>query len=133
MAAFTPAVGPDTAILPLLNGIRHLDALQARFGAAHALGGQCLISTTLDAEGKRISRRSGRSVRATKLGSHWTRRWRGESTANSSLKWASGAWRIKRDSRGFMDDFRSVRALFWALISRNCVLSRRQLLLRFWS
>jgi len=23
-----------------------------------------------------------------------------------------------------MDDFRSVRALFWALISRNCVLSR---------
>jgi hypothetical protein len=27
-------------------------------------------------EGKRISRRSGRSVRATKPGSHWTRRWR---------------------------------------------------------
>jgi 2-dehydropantoate 2-reductase len=26
MASFAPAVGPDTAIPPLLNGIRHLDA-----------------------------------------------------------------------------------------------------------
>jgi 2-dehydropantoate 2-reductase len=52
MASFAPAVGPDTAILPLLNGIRHLEALQARFGAAQVLGGQCVISTTLDPEGR---------------------------------------------------------------------------------
>ena len=52
MASFAPAVGPDTAILPLLNGIRHLDELQARFGVAHVLGGQCVISTTLDLEGR---------------------------------------------------------------------------------
>jgi 2-dehydropantoate 2-reductase len=52
MASFGPAVGPDTTILPLLNGIRHLDALQARFGVASVLGGQCLISTTLDPEGR---------------------------------------------------------------------------------
>ena len=52
MASFAPAVGPDTAILPLLNGIRHLDVLQARFGVAHVLGGQCVISTTLDSEGR---------------------------------------------------------------------------------
>ena len=52
MASFAPAVGPNTAILPLLNGIRHLDMLQARFGAAHVLGGQCVISTTLDPEGR---------------------------------------------------------------------------------
>jgi 2-dehydropantoate 2-reductase len=51
-ASFTPAVGSDTAILPLLNGIRHLDLLQARFGAAHVLGGQCVISTTLDPDGR---------------------------------------------------------------------------------
>jgi 2-dehydropantoate 2-reductase len=31
--AFAPAVGPETAILPLLNGMRHLDLLEARFGA----------------------------------------------------------------------------------------------------
>ena len=55
-ASFAPAVGPDTAVLPLLNGIRHVDMLQARFGAAHVLGGQCLISTTLDSEGCIVGR-----------------------------------------------------------------------------
>ena len=29
--SFAPAVGPDTAVLPILNGMRHLDALDARF------------------------------------------------------------------------------------------------------
>jgi 2-dehydropantoate 2-reductase len=46
-----PAVGTHTMILPLLNGMRHLDLLDARFGAAHVLGGQCIIAATLDAEG----------------------------------------------------------------------------------
>jgi 2-dehydropantoate 2-reductase len=52
MASFAPAVGPDTAILPLLNGMRHVDLLQQRFGAPAVLGGMCAISTTLDAEGR---------------------------------------------------------------------------------
>jgi 2-dehydropantoate 2-reductase len=52
MASFAPAVGPQTAILPLLNGMRHLDALQARFGAERVLGGQCLISAVLDPDGR---------------------------------------------------------------------------------
>jgi 2-dehydropantoate 2-reductase len=47
-----PAVGPETMILPLLNGMRHMDRLDQRFGAQHVLGGQCAISTTLDAEGR---------------------------------------------------------------------------------
>ena len=51
MASFAPAVGPGTAILPLLNGMRHLDALADRFGREHVLGGLCLISATLDAAG----------------------------------------------------------------------------------
>ena len=46
-----PAVGPDTAILPILNGMRHLDLLDERFGAGHVLGGSCFIAATLDAEG----------------------------------------------------------------------------------
>ena len=33
MASFAPAVGPSTAILPLLNGVRHIDRLAERFGA----------------------------------------------------------------------------------------------------
>jgi 2-dehydropantoate 2-reductase len=52
MESFASAVGPDTAILPLLNGIGHLDQLQQRFGASAVLGGQCLISATMDADGR---------------------------------------------------------------------------------
>lgn len=52
MEAFAPAVGPTTAILPLLNGMAHLDLLDRRFGAAAVLGGQCLISATLDGDGR---------------------------------------------------------------------------------
>jgi 2-dehydropantoate 2-reductase len=50
--SFAPAVGPKTAILPLLNGIAQLDALDRRFGADRTLGGLCLISSTLDSEGR---------------------------------------------------------------------------------
>jgi 2-dehydropantoate 2-reductase len=47
-----PAVGTQTFILPLLNGMRHLEVLDERFGAAHVLGGLCMISTTLEAGGR---------------------------------------------------------------------------------
>lgn len=49
IASFAPAVGPDTAILPLLNGMRHLEILDRHFGEEHVLGGQCVIAATLDA------------------------------------------------------------------------------------
>jgi 2-dehydropantoate 2-reductase len=52
MQSFAPAVGPNTAILPMLNGMRHLDALDARFGPEHVLGGQCVISAVRDPEGR---------------------------------------------------------------------------------
>jgi 2-dehydropantoate 2-reductase len=48
IASFAPAVGPGTAILPLLNGMRHLDVLDQRFGRDRVLGGQCLISVFLN-------------------------------------------------------------------------------------
>src|SRR5205085_2642784 len=38
------------AILPLLNGMRHLDALEQRFERERVLGGQCLIAASLNAE-----------------------------------------------------------------------------------
>jgi 2-dehydropantoate 2-reductase len=50
--SFAPAVGPDTMILPLLNGLRHMDSLAARFGATRVIGGLSKISATLDAEGR---------------------------------------------------------------------------------
>jgi 2-dehydropantoate 2-reductase len=52
MDSIAPAVGPHTAILPLLNGMKHLDLLAARFGARAVLGGQCVISATVDTEGR---------------------------------------------------------------------------------
>lgn len=48
IASFASAVGPDTMILPLLNGMRHLETLQQRFGAGAVLGGVCQIAATLN-------------------------------------------------------------------------------------
>jgi 2-dehydropantoate 2-reductase len=46
--SFAPAVGPNTAILPLLNGMRHLESLDAKFGPERVLGGLCAIAVTLN-------------------------------------------------------------------------------------
>jgi 2-dehydropantoate 2-reductase len=46
--SFAPAVGPQTAIIPLLNGMRHLDVLDDRFGRERVLGGLCAIAVTLN-------------------------------------------------------------------------------------
>ncbi len=51
MDAIEPAVGDTTVIIPVLNGMLHMDALDARFGADKVLGGWCAISATLDADG----------------------------------------------------------------------------------
>src|SRR3954462_7872785 len=37
--SLAPAVGPNTSIIPLLNGMRHLNLLDQKFGAARVLGG----------------------------------------------------------------------------------------------
>jgi 2-dehydropantoate 2-reductase len=52
IADFAPAVGPNTAVLPLLNGMRHLEVLDERFGPPRVLGGTCFISTRLDDAGR---------------------------------------------------------------------------------
>jgi 2-dehydropantoate 2-reductase len=52
MNAMAPAVGPKTAVLPLLNGLAHMEALDARFGEKRVLGGICHIGSTMTAEGE---------------------------------------------------------------------------------
>lgn len=42
-----PAMGEATAVLPLLNGLSHLDALAAAFGMPRVLGGLAQIQATL--------------------------------------------------------------------------------------
>ncbi|PJI43565.1 2-dehydropantoate 2-reductase [Ferrovibrio sp.] len=47
-----PAVGAQTMILPVLNGMRHVDAIRARFGAPALVGGLCRIPAQLDDAGR---------------------------------------------------------------------------------
>jgi 2-dehydropantoate 2-reductase len=49
--AIAPAVGPDTAILPLLNGVAHIEQLNVRFGSDRVLGGVAKIAVTLAPDG----------------------------------------------------------------------------------
>jgi 2-dehydropantoate 2-reductase len=51
MEAVAPAVGKETAILPLLNGLKHYETLDARFGAERVLGGLCSIAVTVGEDG----------------------------------------------------------------------------------
>jgi 2-dehydropantoate 2-reductase len=48
ITSFAPAVGPQTAIVPLLNGIRHLEVLDQHFSRERVLGGQCLIAVSVN-------------------------------------------------------------------------------------
>lgn len=50
--SFAPAVDKNSTIIPLLNGMRHMDVLNARFGQDRVFGGQCLISATLSSQGE---------------------------------------------------------------------------------
>ena len=51
MDAIAPAVSDGTAILPVLNGVRHIDVLKERFGAKRVLGGMSVINATLLPDG----------------------------------------------------------------------------------
>lgn len=44
--AVAPAVGAATTVMPILNGLLHYEALDARFGRDRVLGGLCFISAT---------------------------------------------------------------------------------------
>jgi len=46
-----PFIGDNSMILPLLNGIAHIDELVNAFSEDQVLGGLCFIETTLDNEG----------------------------------------------------------------------------------
>ena len=52
ITTLAPYVERGTMILPLLNGLLHLERLEAAFGAERVLGGLCHISATLGAKGE---------------------------------------------------------------------------------
>jgi 2-dehydropantoate 2-reductase len=47
-----PAVGPETMILPVLNGMKHVDTLIARFGRNAVAGCVCKVATIVDDQGR---------------------------------------------------------------------------------
>jgi 2-dehydropantoate 2-reductase len=51
IATMVPAMGAGTKVLPVLNGMSHLDRLDAAFGAEGVLGGLCQIAAMLTADG----------------------------------------------------------------------------------
>jgi 2-dehydropantoate 2-reductase len=52
MNDFAAAVGPETMILPVLNGMRHVDLLTKRFGEHAVIGGVCQVASEIDDEGR---------------------------------------------------------------------------------
>lgn len=59
--AIRPAIGRNTAVLPLLNGLIHLDRLDAAFGAERVLGGVAYVGAVLLPDGsiRHINQLSG--------------------------------------------------------------------------
>jgi 2-dehydropantoate 2-reductase len=51
MDAIAPAVGAGTVIVPLLNGMHHLDTLDARFGADKVVGGLARVGVAMNEQG----------------------------------------------------------------------------------
>ena len=52
MNDFAAAVGPETIIFPVLNGMRHIDILTKRFGEHAVIGGVCLVAAEIDHQGR---------------------------------------------------------------------------------
>ena len=49
---FAPAIGQETMILPVLNGMKHVGILTARFGERAVVGCVCKVTTALDDAGR---------------------------------------------------------------------------------
>lgn len=71
ITAIGGAMGPNTMVLPLLNGMAQLARLEQAFGAARVLGGACYIAATMDADGtiRQMSKFQGITC-GTRAGNH---------------------------------------------------------------
>jgi 2-dehydropantoate 2-reductase len=50
--AIAPAVGANTTIVPLLNGMRHIDVLAAKFGDGKVVGGLARVGVAMGPDGR---------------------------------------------------------------------------------
>lgn len=51
IASIAPAIAGTCAVVPMLNGIAHLDTLDQKFGPENVMGGTCLIDVSLQKDG----------------------------------------------------------------------------------
>ena len=56
------AVGPDTVLVPFLNGLRHIDVLRSRYGDRRTYGGVAFAATELGPDGTIIQLNSIQSL-----------------------------------------------------------------------
>jgi 2-dehydropantoate 2-reductase len=95
--AIRPAIGPETAVVSLQNGVDNEDALARSLGAGHAVGGVAWVFAAIEAPGVIVHRLGGRHS-ASSTGARarawsacgrrspppaWPRRWRPTSLASS--------------------------------------------------
>lgn len=50
--AIAPAIGANTTVVPLLNGMRHIDVLAAKFGDAKVVGGLARVGVAMNDKGE---------------------------------------------------------------------------------
>jgi 2-dehydropantoate 2-reductase len=89
MDSIAPAIAGDCGIVPMLNGMAHLEQLGKRFGARHVMGGTCSISVALDAKGVIRHATPFQRISFGELGGNETPRARGlaDACAKTSLEW----------------------------------------------
>jgi 2-dehydropantoate 2-reductase len=61
-AALRPAVGPDTAVVSLQNGVDNEDVLERVLGPGHAVGGVAYVFASIEGPGVIVHRLAGRAV-----------------------------------------------------------------------
>jgi 2-dehydropantoate 2-reductase len=89
--SFAPAVGPQTAIIPLLNGMLHLDRLDETFGRGRVLGGLCAIAVTLNEHREVVQLQPMQSLNFGERDGHLSERVRAIAAAMESGKFGAVA------------------------------------------
>jgi 2-dehydropantoate 2-reductase len=59
---FSPYVAEGTMILPVLNGMKHMDTLSMKFGAPQLIGGVAKVAASLDPQGRIVDQANFRDL-----------------------------------------------------------------------
>jgi 2-dehydropantoate 2-reductase len=95
--SLAPAVGPRTAIIPLLNGMLHLDVLDRKFERERVLGGLCAIAVTLNEKREVIQLQPMQSLTFGERDGTISDRVRAIGEVFSSIKGASASEHVMQD------------------------------------